>query len=89
MLHPSDAATYGVVDGGSAQIGNHRGAITLSARISATAQPGVVIAEGVWPDEAYGDDHGINILVDGAPVPPAGGAAFHDTAIWLKAAGAP
>ena len=28
---------------------------------------------------------GVNLLIDGSPVPPAGGVAFHDTAIWLKA----
>ena len=47
--------------------------------------PGVVIAEGVWPDEAYDRKVGINLLTGATPVPPAGGAAFHDTAVWLKA----
>jgi len=85
LIHPADAAKYGIVDGAAVRIGNHRGDIALHARIVASAKPGVVIAEGVWPDAAYGAKHGINILVNGDPVPPAGGAAFHDTAIWLKA----
>lgn len=85
MIHPQDAATYGVSDGGDIRIGNHKGDVLLKAKISDTAKQGVVIAEGVWPDTAYDRKVGINLLIDGTPVPPAGGAAFHDTAVWLKA----
>ncbi len=85
VIHPADAAKYGIADGATVRIGNYRGDIPLRARIVATARPGVVIAEGVWQDSAYEGKHGVNILVNGDPVPPAGGAAFHDTAIWLKA----
>ncbi len=85
MIHPQDAATYGVTDGGMVRIGNHKGDVLLSAKISDTAKQGVVIAEGVWPDTAFDRKIGINLLIDGTPVPPAGGSAFHDTAIWLKA----
>ena len=84
MIHPADAKSYGVVDGGLVRIGNARGDILLLAKISDTAKPGVVIAEGVWPDESYDRKVGINLLIDATPVPPAGGAAFHDTAIWLR-----
>jgi len=30
------------------------------------------------------DSNGINTLVGSDPVPPNGGAAFHDTAVWIK-----
>ncbi|NKB56408.1 MAG: molybdopterin-dependent oxidoreductase [Alphaproteobacteria bacterium] len=85
MIHPKDAAHYGVTDGGMVRIGNKQGDILLRAKISDTAKPGVVISEGVWPDDAYDRKVGINLLIDGTPVAPSGGAAFHDTAIWLKA----
>lgn len=85
IVHPRDAETYGVVDGGMVRIGNRQGDILMRAKISETAKPGVVIAEGVWPDDAYDRGIGINLLIDGAPVPPVGGVAFHDTAVWLKA----
>jgi len=85
LIHPADALAYGVVDGGEVRIGNHRGDILLHAKITDTAKPGVVIAEGVWPDDAYDRNVGINLLIDATPVPPAGGSAFHDTAIWLRA----
>ena len=51
-----------------------------------TARPGVVIVEGNWPSGAYLDRVGINVLIGADPVPPNGGAAFHDTAIWMRAA---
>ncbi len=85
MIHPEDAISYGVADGGMIRIGNARGDVLLHAKISDTARQGVVIAEGVWPDDRFDRGIGINLLINATPVPPAGGAAFHDTAIWLKA----
>ena len=57
----------------------------MKARPSQTARQGVVIVEGNWPSGAYLDGAGINTLIGADPVPPNGGAAFHDTAIWLRA----
>jgi anaerobic selenocysteine-containing dehydrogenase len=85
VVHPKDAAKWGVTDGGYVRIGNEKGNVLLRAKIAETAKSGVVIAEGVWPDDAFDRNIGINLLIDGTPVPPAGGVAFHDTAIWLKA----
>ena len=85
IVHPQDALIYGVIDGGDIRIGNHMGDVVLKAKILDTAKQGVVIAEGVWPDNAFDRKIGINLLIDGTPVAPSGGAAFHDTAIWLKA----
>ena len=47
-------------------------------------QEGVIIVEGVWPNESFVGNNGINTLVGSDPVPPNGGAAFHDTAVWIK-----
>ena len=85
LVHPQDAAYHGVVDGGWIRIGNSRGAVKLRVAISATALPGVVVVEGVWPDSYFDRGIGINLLIGATPVPPAGGAAFHDTAVWLEA----
>ena len=85
VIHPKDAAEWRVVDGGHVRIGNEKGDVLLRAKIAETAKPGVVIAEGVWPDDAFDRKIGVNLLIDGTPVAPAGGVAFHDTAIWLKA----
>jgi hypothetical protein len=58
----------------------------IRAQPAETARPGVVIVEGNWPSGAYLDRVGINVLIGADPVPSNGGAAFHDTAIWLCAA---
>ena len=86
LIHHQDAARLGIVDGGLVRLGNGRGEVKLRARPSEMARPGVVIVEGNWPSNAFIDRTGINTLIGADPVPPNGGAAFHDTAIWLRAA---
>jgi anaerobic selenocysteine-containing dehydrogenase len=86
LIHREDAARLGIVEGGLVLLGNARGEVRLRARPAETARPGVVIVEGNWPSNAFIDRTGINTLIGADPVPPNGGAAFHDTAIWLRAA---
>ena len=67
------------------RIGNARGSVVLAGRRSTTASSaGTLIVEGIWPADAFEERHGINTLIGGDPVPPNGGAAFHDTAVWLR-----
>jgi hypothetical protein len=49
-------------------------------------QPGVLVAESIWPSECFEGGIGINALTSDEPGPPAGGAVFHDTAVWMQAA---
>ena len=49
-------------------------------------QQGVVVVEGVWPNTAFEGGIGINALTGADAGPPNGGAAFHDTAIWIRPA---
>ncbi len=86
LLHPDDAARLGVADGGRARLGNARGEVVLHARLFEGVQPGVLVVESVWPSEAYEGGIGINALTSDEPAPPAGGAVFHDTAVWAEAA---
>jgi anaerobic selenocysteine-containing dehydrogenase len=86
LIHREDAVRLGIVEGGLVRLGNSRGEVKLRAWPAETARPGVVIVEGNWPSSAYLDHVGINVLIGADPVPPNGGAAFHDTAIWLCAA---
>ena len=85
VIHPADAQSYGISDGDMVRLGNRQGDVAMHAKISDTAKQGVVIAEGVWPDDRFDGGIGVNLLIDASPVPPAGGSAFHDTAIWLRA----
>lgn len=84
MMHPDDAAMLGVEEGAIVTLGNARGRVRLHARLFAGVRRGVVIAEGVWPNDAHLDGQGINVLTgDDAPA-PFGGAAFHDNRIWIR-----
>ncbi len=88
-LHPDDAAALGIAEGERVQLGNARGTVVLPARIGHGGQKGVVVAVGLWPDEMLEGGIGINALTGDDPVPPKGGAAFHDTAIWVRPAPPP
>jgi anaerobic selenocysteine-containing dehydrogenase len=85
LLHPDDAGRLGVVDGGLVRIGNARGEVVVHARAAGGQQPGVVVVESIWPNGAYVGGIGINALTSDEPAVPAGGAVFHDTAVWLRA----
>ena len=47
---------------------------------------GVLIAESIWPNEAFADGRGINTLTGADPIAPYGGAAFHDNKVWIRRA---
>ncbi|MEP4032469.1 molybdopterin oxidoreductase family protein [Roseibium polysiphoniae] len=85
-LLPDEAALHGISDGDLVKMGNDRGIITLHARFYEHLTPGTVISEGIWPNDAFVDGKGINTLVGADPVAPYGGAAFHDTAVWIREA---
>ncbi len=85
MMHADDAARLGITDGAKVRLGNARGEVVLHARIAKGLQPGVLVAESIWPSEAFEGGIGINALTSDDPGPPGGGAVFHDTAVWLRA----
>jgi len=83
-LRPDDAEKFGIADGAKVRMGNKRGTVVLHARLVETVAPGTVISEGIWPNEAFEDGRGINTLTGADPVAPYGGAAYHDTAVWVR-----
>ena len=85
LVHPDDAARLGIADGHRVALGNDRGEVAMHARVGGGMQPGVLVVEGVWSAADFGG-MGINALTSGAPAAPAGGAVFHDTAVWLRPA---
>lgn len=84
ILHPVDAATLDLEEGDLVRIGNRRGDLALPAKIDESARPGVIIVEGIWPNADFSGGMGVNQLIGDDPVPPNGGSAFHDTAIWAR-----
>lgn len=88
LLHPVDAARLGIADGDRVRLGNTRGEVVLHAHLFDGLQPGILVAESVWPNAAFEGGIGINALTSDDPAPPMGGAVFHDTSVWLRSAAA-
>jgi anaerobic selenocysteine-containing dehydrogenase len=88
MIHPEDAAAYGVSDDDEVVLGNARGEVRLHARLFEGVRRGVLIAESLWPNSAYPGGHGINSLTGADSIAPFGGAAFHDNKVWVRKAAA-
>ena len=89
MVHPGDAARLGIEMGEWVRLVNDRGAVLLRATIFAGLRPGVLIAESIWPNDAFPDGRGINTLTGADQIAPFGGAAFHDNRVALEKAEAP
>lgn len=85
-IHPADAGRLNIADGQRVRLGNRRGAVVLHAELFAGVQPGVLVSESIWPNGAFEDGVGINAVTGADPGSPEGGAAFHDNAVWLRAA---
>ncbi len=85
LIAPEDGARFGVADGALARLGNGRGEVVLHARHVDGQAAGVVVVESLWPADSFGGDgSGINVLTSDEPALPAGGAVFHDTAVWMR-----
>ncbi len=85
-VHPEDLTALGMSDGDPVRLGNRRGDVLLHAESFDGLQSGVLVVEGIWPGNAFLEGQGINTLVGSDAGPPNGGPAFHDTAVWLRAA---
>jgi len=84
LMHPDDAAGLGIAEGSKVRVGNRRGDLLLHAKMFDGLRPGVVVAEGIWPNSRHVEGRGINVLVGADAAPPAGGAVFHDIAVWVR-----
>lgn len=86
QLSAADAERLDLTDGQRIRIGNDRGETILHLKVTDTANAGVVIVESIWPNAAFETGIGINVLTSADPGSPVGGAVYHDTAVWIRAA---
>ena len=83
-MHPADDAALGLADGDKVRLGNDRGVVTLHAKPMTACAAASLIAESIWPNDAFEDGAGINTLVGADQPAPAGGGAFHDVKVWVR-----
>ena len=83
-MNPADATRLGLAEGAPISMGNTRGRIQLWLEVFDGVLPGVVIVEGIQPNEAFPGGAGINTLTSAVSPAPYGGAAFHDNHVWIK-----
>ncbi|NQV98854.1 MAG: molybdopterin oxidoreductase family protein [Rhodospirillales bacterium] len=86
LVHPDVCVEMGLVEGDRIRLGNNQGSVVVHVRPFDGLQRDVVVVEGIWPNHAFEEGIGINALTSADRGAPAGGAVFHDTAVWMKAA---
>src|SRR5216684_754449 len=86
LVHPASLAALGIAEGERIRIGNAKGSVVVHVRSFDGMQLRVVIVEGLWPNRAFEEGIGINLLTSADPGLPGGGAVVHDTSVWLRPA---
>jgi anaerobic selenocysteine-containing dehydrogenase len=86
LIHPAVCARLGIAAGDLVRLGNELGSVLLHAQPFDGLQEGTLVVESQWPSAAFIEGIGINALISSEPGYPAAGAAYHDTAVWLKIA---
>jgi anaerobic selenocysteine-containing dehydrogenase len=85
-LHPRDAASRGVEEGGYVRVFNERGSVELRARVTDRARPGVVVALSVWWKKLARDGKNANELTSSDVLTDLGRAAtFYDCLVEVVA----
>ncbi len=79
MICPDDAKHLKLDNGDPVRLGNGRGELTITAEVTDATQPGVVIVESIWPNDAFTGGKGINVLTGADPGALVGGAAISTT----------
>ena len=86
LVHPQVCRELGIEDGALVRLGNAQASLLLHAKAFDGLQPGTLVVESQWPNDAFVEGVGINALVGSEPGLPGAGAAYHDTAVWLRPA---
>lgn len=88
LLHPDTMTQLGLADGDPVRLGNRRGSVLVHVAARVGQHPDTIVVESIWPNDLWAEGIGINLLLGADPAPPNGGAAIHDTAVWLEPGGA-
>ena len=77
-IHPDDAAARQIVEGERVRVFNDRGEITLTARVTDRARPGVVVGLSIWWKKLAADGRNTNQLTSQALTDLGRAATFYD-----------
>ncbi|MFQ5954698.1 MAG: molybdopterin-dependent oxidoreductase [Kiloniellales bacterium] len=86
LVHPEDLTALGAAAGRPLRLGNRRASVVVHGAPFDGLKRGVVVVESIWPNRDFVEGIGINALVAADAAAPNGGAAFHDTAVWIQPA---
>jgi anaerobic selenocysteine-containing dehydrogenase len=84
FVHPEDLSAHGLIDGDKVKLGSARGQVTLYCKAQVGQRRGVLISEGLWPNDAFENGCGINTITGSDQPAPAGGSAYHDNRVWMR-----
>jgi anaerobic selenocysteine-containing dehydrogenase len=88
-MHPEDLEKVGLQNAREVVLGNEKGSLQVKVEARDVVPPGLVVVEGLWPNQAFPGGWGVNSLVSPEAAAPNGGAVFHDTAIWVDRSATP
>jgi anaerobic selenocysteine-containing dehydrogenase len=85
-IHPLDAAARGISDGASVRVFNDRGELTLRARVTDRARPGLVVALSIWWKKLAADGKNANELTSQALTDIGRAPTFYDCLVEVERA---
>ncbi|MTI10478.1 molybdopterin-dependent oxidoreductase [Curvivirga aplysinae] len=71
-------------EGDLVRLSSARGSLRIHVEIAENLQKNTLVVESIWPNNAYLDGMGINILTGADPGSPVGGAAYHDNRVSME-----
>jgi anaerobic selenocysteine-containing dehydrogenase len=86
LIHPDDAALFGIEAGDDVRVVNGRGAFFAVANVSDGIRPGVVASTKSWWASACKDGATVNATVDERDSDMGGGAVYHDNRVRVEKA---
>ena len=84
LMHPADAAKRKLQDGALVEVWNARGRVLFTLAVTEKAQPGVVVAEGVWKLADAAGANTVNALTSQRLTDRAAGSTFYDTRVFVR-----
>ncbi|MFM8392700.1 MAG: molybdopterin dinucleotide binding domain-containing protein, partial [Acidobacteriota bacterium] len=83
-IHPMDAGERGVADGDLVRVFNDRGSLTVRARVTEKARPGMVVALSIWWKKLTADGANANDVTSQALTDLGAAATFYDALVEVE-----